>query len=192
MIVTITEPSSLAVTAKEAKDHLRVPGNYDDVYVSGLLGAAIKSVEHRTGFKLFTQTIEYRLDSFPHSQTITIPCGKVTAVSSIKYDDTDDVEQTWASSNYWTDLVGNPARVTYKSTVWPTTEYNKPGAVRIRCVAGWTDRHDIPDHFKIAIKLLVGHWYTNREAVTELNLKVLPEGVDAILTGNPEYHFYVL
>lgn len=193
MLITITEPSSLAVTVKEAKDHLRVPGNSDDVYITGLLATAIKNVEHRTGFKLMSQTMELQLDSFPNSKTIRLETGKVTAVSSIKYDDTDDAEQTWSTDNYWAILNGKEGKVTYKDTVWPSTQLGKPGSARIRFVAGWTDHHDVPDHFKVAIKLLVGSWYNNREeVVTGTIVSTLPVGVDAILTGNLEYLIYVL
>lgn len=192
-IVTITEPASLALTVKEAKDHLRVPGNADDVYIAGLVQTAIKNVEHRTGFKLMSQTLEMRLDGFPNSKTLSLETGKVTAVTSVKYDDTDDAEQTWAASNYWADTVSKEANITYKDTVWPSTEGGKPASVRIRYVAGWSDHHDIPDHFKTAMKLLVGSWYNNREEViTGTIVTTLPVGVDAILTGNLEYMIYVL
>lgn len=193
MLITITEPTGLAVTVKEAKDHLRVSGHYDDVYIAGLVGAAIKSVEQRTGFKLFTQIVEFQLDGFTRARTIKIPCGHVTAIDSIKYDDTDDAEQTFDAANYWAALGSSPARVTYKANAWPSTESGKPASVRIRMTAGWADRHDIPDHFKIAIKLLVGNWYENREeAVIGTIATTLPEGVDAILLGNPEYSYYFL
>lgn len=192
-IVTITEPTRMALTIKEAKDHLRVPGNADDVYIAGLVQTAIKNVEHRTGFKLMSQTVEMRLNGFPSRKTLSLETGKVTAVTSVKYDDTDDTEQTWAGTNYWEDLLSKEASITHKSTVWPNTERGKPSSVRIRFVAGWTDHHDIPDHFKTAIKLLVGTWYNNREEViTGTIVTTLPVGVDAILTGNLEYMIYVL
>lgn len=60
----------------------------------------------------------------------------------------------------------------------------------MRCTAGWTDRHDIPDHFKVAIKLLVGTWYENREQdVIGTIVTTLPSGVMFILKANPEYYF---
>lgn len=194
MIVTITEPAALAVTVKEAKDHLRIiDGHYDDVYIHGLLVSAIKTIEARSGFRLYTQTVEMLLDQFPRTRSISLGVGKVTSVTSVKYDDGDDTEQTWASSNYWTELSGRPARIAYKSTAWPSTKTGKPGAVRIRFEAGWDDRHDIPDHFKVAVKLLVGHWYKHREQViVGAVANELPEGVDHIIRGNQEYFFYEL
>ena len=192
-IVTITEPTSMALTVKEAKDHLRVPGNADDVYIAGLVDTAIKNVEHRTGFKLMSQTVEMRINGFPNKKTLSLETGKVTSVTSVKYDDTDDTEQTWAATNYWEDVISKEASITHKDTVWPNTERGKPSSVRIRFVAGWTDHHDVPAHFKTAIKLLVGSWYNNREEViTGTIVTTLPVGVDAILTGNLEYMIYVL
>ena len=72
------------VTVKEAKDHLRVPGHYDDIYIADLLKTAIETVEKRSGFRLFTQTVELRLDSFPSKKCFSLQCGKVTAVDSVK------------------------------------------------------------------------------------------------------------
>lgn len=40
---------------------------------------------------------------------------------------------------------------------------------------------NIPQRIKIAIKLLVGHWYENRESVSALTLKEVPQGLERVL-----------
>ena len=112
----------------------------------------------------------------------------MTALTSIKYDDTDDTEQTYSSANYWTDLLSVPARVQVK-TSWPSTKV-KPGAVRIRLAAGYATVTEIPAVLLHAVKLLVGHWYENREATNTLTIKDIPLGIDALLMSRAEYHFY--
>ena len=62
----------------------------------------------------------------------------------------------------------NPARIRLPlsaSTVeWPAT-YAASDAVRITATAGYANIQAVPEVAKHAIRLLVGHWYENREAV---------------------------
>ncbi len=194
-LITITEPTLEPVTTAEAKTHLRVTQSNDDTYIDGLVIVARKNVETRTGFRLFDQTTELRGDAFdsvglvkPLNRAIlSLGTAPIIAVTSIKYDDLDDTEQTLLSSKYWTDLLSVPARVQTK-TFWPATK-SKIGAVRIQLNTGWADVDDIPEHFKLAVKMLIAHWYFNRTAVDEIKFHDVPEGINSIL-AIPEFQFY--
>ncbi len=194
-VVTITGPLLEPVTTAEAKQNSNVLFQGDDALVSGLIKAARQVVEYRSGYRLYTQTIEIRADSFDEDgftefareDVINLRVGKITAIDSVKYYDGDDAEQTLATSKYWTDLTGNPARVQVKES-WPATN-DRIGNVRIRCTAGWSNVVQIPENFKQAIKILVSHWYENREAVTDLKLMSIPEGLDTLINGTEHHHF---
>jgi uncharacterized phiE125 gp8 family phage protein len=49
---------------------------------------------------------------------------------------------------------------------WPATACYNYGAVQVTFVAGYGNAAAVPADLKAAIKLLVGHLYENREAVT--------------------------
>ena len=194
-LITITEPTSEPVTTAEVKTHCRVTHSNDDTYLDGLTTVARKNVETRTGFRLFNQTTELRADAFDsvglvkplNKSILSLGVAPIIAVTSIKYDDTDDTEQTLSSGNYWTDTLSVPARVQVKS-FWPATE-SKIGAVRIRLNTGWASVDNIPEHFKLAVKMLIAHWYFNRTAVDEIKFHDVPEGINSILAV-PEFQFY--
>jgi uncharacterized phiE125 gp8 family phage protein len=171
--------------------------------LDALVLAATKRVEAESGLKMFEQTVELRMDGFPavqrdrfdvvreYSDSINLQVSPVQSVDSVKYDDADDAEQTWASSSYWTDLLSVPARVTTK-TSWPTTKSGKPGSVRIRMTVGKATAAEIPEVFKLAIKLLVAHWFVNREETTPVDLRTIPYGVRDLIWANSETHFLIL
>lgn len=194
-VVTITGPLLEPVTTAEAKQNSNILFDSDDALVSSLVKAARQVIEKRSGFRLYSQTIEIRADSFDEagfheparSDVINLRVGKITAVSSVKYFDGDDTDTTMDSSDYWTDLTGYPARLQVKNS-WPSTN-DRIGNVRIRCTAGWSNVAEIPENFKQAIKILASHWYENREAVTDLKLMSIPEGIDALMLGSEYYHF---
>lgn len=203
-VVTITGPLQEPVTTAEAKQNSNVFFQSDDALIASLISAAREVVEYRSGFKLYSQTIEIRADSFDEAEfvgnahrtrnrnyerkdVINLRVGKVTAVSSLKYYNSDDTDTTMPASDYWTDLTGSPARIQVKDS-WPSTN-DRIGNVRIRCTAGWASVAEIPENFKAAIKILVSHWYENREAVTDLKLMPIPEGIDTLIHGTQYHHF---
>jgi uncharacterized phiE125 gp8 family phage protein len=51
------------------------------------------------------------------------------------------------------------------TTPWPYTGTFSHRTYRVRFVAGYTTAADIPAPLKLAMKMLVAHWYRNREAV---------------------------
>lgn len=213
-LITITAPASEPVSTAEAKTHLRVGHSSDDTYIDALVSTARQVIEARTGMRLFTQTVELRADSFDElglghvsypptagyrstgnwyssdNDVISLRCAPVQSVDSVKYYSSSNVDSTFSSDDYWTDLVSVPCRIQVTSSdVWPTTN-NRIGNVRIRMTAGWSDTADIPEIFKTAIKLLVGHYYENREQVTDVRLMEIPEGIQNIIMNNPEFHHY--
>jgi uncharacterized phiE125 gp8 family phage protein len=185
-IVLITAPTTPSVTTANAKVHLRVPSSVtvDDGYIDSLVKAAERKVEDLTGYRIMQQTIELRLKDFPCENTLPLEVINVqTGSFSVKYDDTDDSEQTWTSTNYWLNELGRPAVITKKNTVnWPTVIANKPAAVRIRMLAGFATAAEVPADLIHAIKLIVAHWYDNRSPVTEGIVQTeVPKTVEYIL-----------
>jgi uncharacterized phiE125 gp8 family phage protein len=138
IITAVTaEPVSLA----EAKLHLRlddIGGSHPhDALVTSLISSAREFAEHYTGRALAQQTLEVALDSFPNGGTIDLPRPPVASVTSIKYDDSDNVEQTMSAADYSLSAYGDRRRINLGPDAdWPGT-YSKADAVRIRYVTGY-------------------------------------------------------
>jgi uncharacterized phiE125 gp8 family phage protein len=187
----ILAPDSEPITLVEARLHLRLDAtgsplsHPDDALVTALIKAARQHVDGKDGLlarALNTQTWELQLDEFPVSE-IRLPLPPLQSVSSVKYDDLAGVEQTVAALDYTVDTVTPPGwviPVTGKS--WPAT-METPNAVRVRYVAGYGDAAAVPEPIKAAMKLLIGHWYENREEVNVGQVtSTVPMAAEALLS----------
>lgn len=148
----------------EAKEHLREEGDDEDDLIAGLTKAAREMVEEDAELSLLPQTWKLYLDCFP-ADWIELRRPPVTAVSSITYVDAAGTTQTLSSSNYTTDLVGFPGRISPAYGVsWPTLR-PQANAIVVTFTAGYASAALVPELAKQAMRLLIGHWYENREAV---------------------------
>ena len=97
--------------------------------------------------------------------------------------DTDGATQTVSSSVYDVDIDQEPGRLRLAySESWPSDRRSTPNSVIIRFVAGYGDADAVPETIKAAIKLLVGHLYEHREAVTLGHLsRSLQYGLERLL-----------
>ena len=183
-------PASEPVTTAEAKAHARIDHTDDDTYIDSLIATARSLVESRLGRSILTQTLVLRLDGFPRNVSpdfrrvthdIVLPRPPVQSVSSIVYTDTDGTSATLDSSKYVVDTNGPMPRVVPAyGEVWPVTQPGVPNTVSITYVAGWTSASVVPAPIKHAIKLLVSHWYENREHVV---IGAMPKEISDTVTA---------
>lgn len=161
-----TAPTREPVTLQEAFAQLRVTNNDERDLISDMVKAARQYVEKFSRTSLVTQTITLEMDCFPGSD-FKLPAPPLVSVTSIKYIDTGGTEQTASTDLYLVETNTNerPGRIRLKyNQTWPGLR-GDPNGVEIIYVAGYGEPASVPDHYKHAIKLLVGHWYVNRESV---------------------------
>jgi len=178
----ITAPTAEPVTLAEAKLHLRVDDNADDVLIGALITAARQHAEHDTRRALVTQTWKLVLDAFPES-VITLDRAPVSAVVSVVYTDPDGVSQTLAPGGYQLDDITEPCRLVpaYGSS-WPATRAQL-NAVAVTYTCGYGAPEAVPESIKRWMLLRIGALYENREEVLTgraITLAPLPF-VDALL-----------
>lgn len=183
-LLRTSDGSTEPVTLSQANDQLRRDSSDDDTYVTRLITAARQQFEEDTRYIVTdSQTWELHLDKFPNEE-ILLPLRPLLTVTSVQYYDEDDAQQTWNSSNYYTDLVSTKGRVVYKdSTSYPDTIPGRPNAVTVTFTAGLsTPSTDCPEDIRQAILLLVSHFYENRQAVAGgISLAPLPMGYERII-----------
>jgi uncharacterized phiE125 gp8 family phage protein len=181
----VSPVSAEPLTIEDAKAHCRVDVDDDDALFETLIVAAREYCETFTHRALAPQTWDYKFNMFPTGwyAPIVLPMPPVTAITSITYTDINNVSQTWASTNYTTDLPSGPwaapARIVPNyGVIYPVTLL-VINAVTVRFTAGYSST---PEAIKHAMKLLIAHWYKNREGVvTDLRAESLPHAIDSLL-----------
>jgi uncharacterized phiE125 gp8 family phage protein len=179
----VTAPTEEPVSLAEAKLHLRVDFNDDDLLITALISAARQAAETLTGRQLVTARWKYILDSFPGPSLMGVPAGRpftlpghailipkapVQSIVSIEYLDMNSTTLTMPATNYAMDLACEPARITPRfGQIWPI---NLPqiGSVWVTFDAGYGDATQVPEGIKSWIKLRVGSLYQNREEVAAM------------------------
>lgn len=187
-LVRITEPDIEPVTTAEAKTHMRVEISDDDTYIGTLITAAREWVEDYTGRALIDQTWQLKFQGYSYAMEFFLRRSPVIAVQSFVYDEAG-VATTLATTKY--ELTGErtkwPKIIPTYGQSWPGVNWARPLTIQFR--AGYADRSasptegadKVPAAYKHAIKLLVAHYYENRELVNVGNLTELPMGVEFLL-----------
>jgi uncharacterized phiE125 gp8 family phage protein len=165
-----TAPASEPLTLAELKLHCRLEGSYtdEDDLLTAYLATARGLVEKHSERGLIAQTWTLYLDCFPQEIELR-KCPVSSATVAITYTDTDGATQTLATDQYRVDHRGEPARIhPAYGVAWPSTR-NESNAVAVVFSVGYTS---VPAEACMAIKLLVGHWYRNREAVGQVGSEI--------------------
>lgn len=128
--------------------------------------AAREEFENQADKTLFATTYRLVIDTWPQSYIISLPRPPLVSVASVIYTEDDDTERTLPSSDYFVDTNAWPGRVVLRDGYnWPSVTLRESSAVVITYTAGYASATNIPQRYKQAILLLVGHWYENREMV---------------------------
>ena len=187
--VLVTPPAIKPVTLTEAKAWLDIGYTDKDTVITGLIGTATAHLDGWTGILgrcLCEQT--WRQDFNDFRSCLRLPLFPVISITSVKYTDTDGVEQPIASENYTLKNDDLGAYVEFTSSYSFPSLNSESAAVRVAYLAGYADiagtpkTSSVPDDIKNAIALLVRHWFDNPGAVVVgVTAQQLPHGVDALL-----------
>jgi uncharacterized phiE125 gp8 family phage protein len=181
----VTDVADEPVTTDELKAHLRVDFGDDDSLIADLGVAARRLVEAFTGRRLMPRVEKLLLDRFPPVKELLIPAAPISSIDSITYFDQEGVGTVFSSSYYVTDTRGPIGLVALKyGVIWPILgSLRRPvNAVEVQFHSGYADADAVPSELKLAVKLLTGHLYENREATTPITVNELPMGLKSLLT----------
>lgn len=157
-----TEPDLIAAGALPAlKRHLRIVGDYADQDVHEIGKTALRHIEEKARITTLTSTYTLQLDALP--TCFNLPFPPLVSVTSIKYQDKDNVQQTWASNQYEVLTKDQPGKVRAVYGVTMPDMYTFP-AVEVVYTAGYGTTWDsLPDLVKHATKLVTHHYFYNRD-----------------------------
>lgn len=179
-------PAEAALSVAEVKEFLRLEPDEteEDELLAALIAAAI---DHLDGYRgvlgqaLVAQTWQIKLDGFPAKRVLRLPLGPLIDLVSVAYFDAAGSAQTLVGLELCPDALG-PAVGLAEGQSWPATA-TRPDAVTVtwRCGFG-AGAGDVPAAIRTAAKLLIGHWYANREAVNVGNIVTeMPLGATVLL-----------
>ncbi|HSH86886.1 MAG TPA: head-tail connector protein [Methylophilus sp.] len=164
---TITPPSDEPVTLAQAKAQCRVDSAEEDDFIESLIQPARELAEHRTGRALMTQTLEWAIPDLAGDK-IPFPVSPVQSIESIKYIDSNGVEQTLSPSVYALDKTGQGKHYLRlkNGQSWPSanTQFD---AVKVTFVAGYGDAAAVPAAIKQWILMAVSFFYKHRETASD-------------------------
>jgi len=181
----ISEPVVTPIGLDEVKAQLRITDDDDDLYLTALLGAAVSYLDGHgaLGRSMISQGWAQRMQ-YPNGR-VPLRMSPVTALTAVKYFDTDNAPQTATLADYRLFAGKEWAYVEpIVGSAWPTA-FDSPDAVTLEFTAGFgSTPDDVPADLRHALLLLISHWYQNREASTEATVKEIPMGFDMLLSAH--------
>lgn len=180
----VTQPAVEPLTTTDAKAHLRVDSSSEDTLIASYVTAARSYYEQAIWRALVTQTWAMRLEQWPDGECMVLPKPPLQSVTSIVYTDSDGTAHTMPTSDYIV-YAQDPGRIWLAfNASWPSATLRPGPSIVITFVAGYGVAADVPEIDKQAIRLLLGHFYENREsviAVPGISLAQLPMAVQSIV-----------
>lgn len=175
----VVAPAEEPVSLAEAKLHLRLTTDDEDLLLQALLQAARERVEMHTNRALVTSTWEEMRESWPWTDRFELPRPPLQAVEWIRYRDVANVEHELGPEHYDAPAALDSGRVVLAYLhCWPTVMLRPAAPITIRYEAGYGAAAEVPGPIRAAILLLVAHLYEHREAVVVGNSLAAAEGAE--------------
>ena len=176
MITSRVVAGACALSLDDAKEHLRVGGTDEDALITSFAQAAHNVVSEAIGRVLTEET--WTVSVAAASGDLVLPVRPVLTVESIAYFDADDAPQSATVSDFY--LFRHPDRPRLRpkdGKAWPSAR-RRDDAITVTITVGMSE---VPAELISVMKLLVGHWYDNRESASEKTLTEAPQAVQMIL-----------
>lgn len=182
--VLVTAPAELPVSVAEAKLQCRIEAGdtEQDSLLEIYLDAAVSHLDGYSGVLgrcLVEQTWRQDFDALCQNLRLPMPALSVTSVSLF---DADDAETVVSAANYELQHNGLGSFVRMVDGYASPVTLAETRGVRVTFVAGYGDAAAVPSRVKLAVLLLVAHWYQNREAVNVGNItSMMPLAFDDVI-----------
>lgn len=175
MIRTITTPASEPVSVDELKRQCRIEHDEENKLLKRYIVAARTYAEAVMNYKVIRQRITVCCKVF--SNPLKINVCPVQSVDRVAYYDPDNVFTVLDSAEYRT-AISDAYTVLTPVTSWPSVSAAIYDAVQIDLTVGPAQADEM---HKQAILMIAGGWYKNREDVSAIDYKNVPNGAMALL-----------
>ena len=161
----LTYPATTVITLEEAKNHLRVDTNLEDMLIMDCIRSATSMIEAYTNRILISSTYTAFLDEAEIAEKTPFELRgyyPITEISSIEYYNISGIWATISSADYSKDIIGHVARIYF--TKLPQVKANTLNTYKINFTAGYTDRDKIPYEIIGWVKIITGFYYESRQS----------------------------
>lgn len=151
------------ITLEDAKAHLRVDGNTDDVSIQALIDAASRRIERMTGFVAVMREETFLFDYFASELELRLRPVQLSTIAVVYLDGTG-IERTFSDIRA-VEKNGTVRVLPAAGARWPTSVIGI-GAVQVTAMVGYpadSVASQAPDTIKHAARLCVAAWYDDRE-----------------------------
>jgi uncharacterized phiE125 gp8 family phage protein len=153
-----------------------------EAVLSHCIDAATAWIENYTGRALMRQTWTYTLHDGWSAAVVLLPRAPVIEVISIATFSSAGVETVVDPASYYVDILRAPGQISLLNTFVYPSDLRATNGVVITYDAGYGDDPAlVPVPMIQAIYLLVGYWYSHREAAQENDLSAMEFGVKALV-----------
>lgn len=154
----ITAATTLPVSLATVRAHCRIENGRFDSILDPMRKGAVAHVERLLGRAIGEQTWQLSLDAF--ADVIELQRGPVLnlVADSFVYTDPDGTEQPVDAALYTLDAISNPAAIVRNDgESWPVP-IDRPNAVQLQFVAGWTEE-TLPPDLQLAVCMIASAWF---------------------------------
>ena len=159
-IISITPPVEQPIALEDARlqCQLDVDITDEDTLLESFILAATDYCEKYLCRPLITQEHQY-LGCF--HQKIELQAN-LLSVESVQYINSNGAKKTLSPDDYYVDIAA-PVGIVHLLCANPGVQSKHPKPVNINFTSGYGGAADVPESIKQCVRLLVGHWFRNRE-----------------------------
>ena len=186
-LVLTAAPAVEPVSLADARAHLRVDGTAEDAFISSLIITSRLHIEAALGLALINQSWTWTIDAWPgvagvefpvwslspldrisrrdFDVGVALPMRPVRTIDQIRIKAADGTPTVLAPQRYVLDGTSHPARLLPTLQALPNPGQPVQG-IQIDFTAGFSAAaSDVPAPIRLALQMLVAHWFENREPV---------------------------
>jgi len=156
-----TAPTKEPFCIEEVKTLLGVEHTFHDDRIRSAMTTATEVMQGHAWRQFLQATYTLHLRSFlcGRGRKLYLPRPPLTSVTSVKYYDEDDADQTVDATNYYVHTFGSPGMIEFKDTYQLPTIESREDAVRIEFVCGVADASSLPSSVKEGLIFLIRFLY---------------------------------
>jgi uncharacterized phiE125 gp8 family phage protein len=165
-LILTSGPSVEPVSLADAKAHARVDSDAEDTLISSLILAARLHIERCLDLALISQSWSLYLDRWPDGAFVELPLAPLISVDAVRLYGPTGSSAALDPGLFIIDSASRRPRLARQDgQSWPLPGRGVNG-VEIAFTAGYGQAEDdVPAPVRLAIRMLVAHWYEAREPV---------------------------
>ncbi len=158
--IFVDGPAVEPITLPEMKAYLRIDHEAEDDLIAGLIKAARLMVECASRRVMIEQRWRVVMDHWPDGGKVVLPVAPLLAVDGIRVLDANGAATDIPAASIEADAANDPPSIVVSEAPQPGKARN---GIEIELRAGFGSTPDsVPATLKLAVKILVAHWFENR------------------------------